>query len=367
NEVLHSYPLSSLPKNILQTSPANLSQSNVSPVNPSVHPPLLTPSPSQQLKKPDPKFIESEAFTRKFSNHISQNMEKTNKRIWKRLGDFSNDYAELGAIYNGFSLNESGDLANAIEKVGQAVDSTYVATGDLISSLEIEFTEPLQEYSQFASVIRQVLNYRHMKHLQMELIAETLEKQKVALDGLEKSEIEAKRIEEVLSNEHVSPASLFQENENNDNYENGHYEELFQNGDASQPTGSGHNKKLSGSKIFSVLSHTIHGIMDVDPEAARRNSIGKTRESIIQLEEALETTTEDLKKISLSIQNDLDRFQRQKIMDLKEMLIAYAKNHLKWCKKNLSNWEVCLKKGQYPPGLTLVKCTSGKFLVQRFI
>ncbi|CAG8655301.1 1296_t:CDS:1, partial [Diversispora eburnea] len=42
-------------------------------------------------------------------------------------------------------------------------------------------------------------------------------------------------------------------------------------------------KKLSGSAILSVLSHTIHGIMDVDPEATRRNSIGKTRDSIIQV------------------------------------------------------------------------------------
>ncbi|CAG8715469.1 8438_t:CDS:2, partial [Cetraspora pellucida] len=337
NEVLHSYPLSTLPKNILQASPANLSSpSNVSPINSSAPPTLLTPSASQQLKNPDPKFFESEDFTKNFSHHISQNMEKTNKRIWKRLGDFSNDYAELGAIYNGFSLNESGDLANAIEKVGQAVDSTYVATGKLTAALEAEFTEPLQEYSQFASVIKQVLNYRHMKHLQMELIADTLEKQKVALDGLEKSEVEAKRIEEVLSNEHVNPASIFQTNE--DNSENDHYEELFQNGDVLPPTGRGH-KKLSGSKIFSVLSHTIHGIMDVDPEAARRNSIGKTRESIIQLEEALETTTEDLKKISVSIQDDLDRFQRQKVVDLRNMLISYAKNHVKWCKENLSNWE----------------------------
>ncbi|CAG8825515.1 19951_t:CDS:2, partial [Racocetra persica] len=133
--------------------------------------------------------------------------------------------------------------------------------------------------------------------------------------------------------------SIFQTNEDNYNSENGHYEEQFQNGDVSSPTGSGHHKKLSGSKIFSVLSHTIHGIMDVDPEAARRNSIGKTRESIIQLEEALETTTEDLKKISVSIQDDLDRFQRQKVVDLRNMLISYAKNHVKWCKENLSNWE----------------------------
>jgi len=46
--------------------------------------------------------------------------------------DLSNDYAELGATYNTFSLDESGDLAKAIEKIGQAIDSCFVATGNLV-------------------------------------------------------------------------------------------------------------------------------------------------------------------------------------------------------------------------------------------
>jgi hypothetical protein len=39
---------------------------------------------------------------------------------------------ELGAVWNGFSLNESSELATAIEKTGQAVDSTYVTTTRLV-------------------------------------------------------------------------------------------------------------------------------------------------------------------------------------------------------------------------------------------
>jgi hypothetical protein len=40
---------------------------------------------------------------------------------------------ELGAVWNGFSLNESGELAAAIEKTGQAIDSTYMTTVRLVS------------------------------------------------------------------------------------------------------------------------------------------------------------------------------------------------------------------------------------------
>jgi sorting nexin-4 len=79
-------------------------------------------------------------------------------------------------------------------------------------------------------------------------------------------------------------------------------------------------------------------MMDVDPETARRNSITKTRESISQLEDALHLSAQDLKYSSSTIQADLDRFQRQKVADLREMAISMAKSHRDWCKKNLEAW-----------------------------
>lgn len=49
------------------------------------------------------------------------------------LLDDAQDHSELGAALNGFSLNESGELAAAIEKTGQAVDATYLQTTKLVS------------------------------------------------------------------------------------------------------------------------------------------------------------------------------------------------------------------------------------------
>ena len=42
---------------------------------------------------------------------------------------------DLGAAWNGFSLNETGELAGAIEKTGQAIDATYMSTTRLVSPL----------------------------------------------------------------------------------------------------------------------------------------------------------------------------------------------------------------------------------------
>ena len=47
--------------------------------------------------------------------------------------DCAQDHADLGAALNSFSLNETGALASAIEKTGQAADATYMSTTKLVS------------------------------------------------------------------------------------------------------------------------------------------------------------------------------------------------------------------------------------------
>lgn len=55
--------------------------------------------------------------------------------------------------------------------------------------------------------------------------------------------------------------------------------------------------------------------------------------SLLQLEDALHLSAQDLKYASSTIQADLDRFQRQKVADLREMAISMARTHREWCKK----------------------------------
>ncbi|KAG8692055.1 Sorting nexin, cytoplasm-to-vacuole targeting pathway/endosomal sorting [Ceratobasidium sp. 423] len=94
-----------------------------------------------------------------------------------------------------------------------------------------------------------------------------------------------------------------------------------------------HKRGGSGAKGFlNALSHSFQGIMDVDPEAARRNGISRTKDGISQLEDALFAATQDLKYASSTIQADLDRFQRQKVADIRDMCISMAIAHRDWAK-----------------------------------
>lgn len=53
----------------------------------------------------------------------------------------------------------------------------------------------------------------------------------------------------------------------------------------------------------------------------------------LQLEDAIHLAAQDLKYSSSTIQADLDRFQRQKVADVREMCINMARSHREWAKK----------------------------------
>lgn len=375
SEVLHSAPLIHLPKNPLTASPGTATNPAS---NASSTPPLAVPSSSQTLKNPDPRFVECEAFTNRFATHMSGPMDKSQKKLIRKLADLANDYAELGALYNGFSLNESGNLAAAIEKVGQAIDSSYMSTGSAVTSLEADVGEPLQEYEMFGTAIKSVLKYRHLKHVQVEQTAETLEHKRVTLEGLERAESEARRIEESLKRATGGAASAAapapvaepivppteQESETQDGESRTSTPTAGQVGPSqpasgtaspaagrhtygagggragtSSPSLPGNLRRGSGSKLLNALSHTIHGMMDVDPEATRRSNIGKTKDAITLLEEQLEKCSDDLTQISASIQDDLNRFQKRKVCDVRDILLAFARIHVKLAQKNMASWE----------------------------
>jgi len=342
SEVLNSPPLSLLPKNILKAPAHNPTDQNASPA----YAALPNPSAAHPLRHPDQRFLDSEAFTNKFANHVSGPMEKVTRRTLKRWSDQAQDHADLGAALNGFSLHESGDLSGAIEKTGQAVDATYVSTTKLLQELEQNWAEPLHEYTQFASIIKKLLAYRHQKNVQYEMTQDALDSKREQLEELEKSEREARRLEQALGRGRVnsepsgtSPPLDDQGGENTPR-------QPQESQSAYLPPHPGPNparRRAPGMGLLNAISYTLHGMMDVDPETARRNGITKTRESISQLEDALHLSAQDLKYSSSTIQADLDRFQRQKVADLREMAISMARTHRDWCKKNLEAWEEAKK------------------------
>ena len=161
-----------------------------------------------------------------------------------------------------------------------------------MQELEQNWAEPLHEYSQFASIIKKLLVYRHQKHAQCESTQDSLESKREQLEELEKSEREAKRLEEALGRgrgDGLSASQVHSEDQpNTEQTEDADAEAqtLAQEQSSYLPPHPGPNpvrRRAPGMGFLSALSYTLHGMMDVDPETARRNSISKTRETISQV------------------------------------------------------------------------------------
>ncbi|KAI0019006.1 hypothetical protein F4780DRAFT_471125 [Xylariomycetidae sp. FL0641] len=403
NEVLHSHPISSIPKSVMKAPP--LDTANPTPA----HAYLPVPATSAKLKTPvnqppapvfdssstvasqvlrrfppeahdlseqelDPYFIAFEASIKELEHALMGPMEKVNRRTLSHLSSLSADLSDLGAKFNAFALSEpSPSLAAAIERVGQAADSSYIATEELSSSLGASFAEPMRENAQFAGVVRNVLRYRVLKRVQQEMTNDDLLKKKILLEQLENSEAEAKRIDQYLSgSQHFSGvqhpqaprrSSSMRETSTTQQHREGSGEDTASidsdfpptHGDVSsapsarvgvpeRSASTSHHRKAPSSnsitnKIFGPIRHAIQGVADVDPERTRRDTIGKTRESIEHLEQAQVVAEQDVKDASASILQDLKRFQTEKEDDLKRYMLAYAKSQIEWAKKNKETWE----------------------------
>lgn len=342
----------------------------------------------------DPYFITFEASIKELEQALMGPMEKVNRRTLNHLSSLATDLSDLGAKYNAFALSEpSPSLAAAIERVGQAADSSYIATEELSSSLGASFAEPMRESAQFAGVVRNVLRYRILKRVQQEMANDELLKKKALLEQLESSEAEAKRIDQYLSSSqqiggsyqvHAPRRSVSMRETSTPHYRESSGEDTASidsdfppsHADVSSApsarvgvperstSSSNHKKVPSGNsitnKIFGPIRHAIQGVADVDPERTRRDAIGKTRESIEQLEQAQVAAAQDVRDASASILQDLKRFQNEKEDDLKrymvglsnypsrtyyckitdnEFKLAYAKSQIEWARKNKETWE----------------------------
>ena len=298
----------------------------------------------------DPYFTSFESSIKELEQLLTGPMEKVNRRTLSHYSLLATDLSELGAKYNAFALSEQDPtLGPVIERIGQAADMSYVATEELSTSLGASFAEPMRENAQFAGVVRSVLRYRIMKRIQQEVTNDELNKKRLLLDQLERSEAEARRIDQYLSgSQQIQPPrrSTSVQESSNRHHREGSQEDTASidsdfpptHGDVSSAPSAkigspersnsnpGHRKAASGNsitnKIFGPIRHAVQGVVDVDPEKTRRDTIGRTRESIAQLEQAQVAVAKDVKDASASVLKDMKRFQKEKEDDLRRYMVS---------------------------------------------
>lgn len=124
-------------------------------------------------------------------------------------------------------------------------------------------------------------------------------------------------------------------------------------GESLIPTSSEHERapaheapvKLGGSlrrgfKLpkLSHINQAIHGIMDVDPQLARRNNITRLQERIKQLEAALEVAERDAEVAASEVSAEISRYNSAKQQDIREFVRSFVRCYTEWAQKNLECW-----------------------------
>jgi sorting nexin-4 len=184
--------------------------------------------------------------------------------------------------------------------MGQAVDSTLTATSVLKINLEEKFGDILTEYNKFVVVLQGVLGFRHRTHLEFEHISERLILKQQFLSKLETSEHEAQRLAAVLSVEGGPQIPV------------------------ARPSG---------------FMAQINALLDNDPDTTRRITISKTKDAISQLEIQREESRTTLLALNAKIQRDLDRFQKQKIKDIRDLLVSFCLAQKEYHGRAISAWQ----------------------------
>ncbi|KAI8904477.1 hypothetical protein EDD86DRAFT_213558, partial [Gorgonomyces haynaldii] len=247
------------------------------------------------LKKPDEHFKQAEDYTIRFGQQMGY-IIKIQKRIQSNYQEMISVFHQLGLHYNGWSLTET-ELAQQIENTGEAIDSQTKELKTLVQRLDDEFLFGLKEYQLFAQSIDKLLKQRHKRHAEFEQVSELLIQKQAYLTKLESSEYEAQRLHAALKEEGVP------------------------------------QREQKG------LLATINSLIDNDPEQTRRNTISKTKDLILSLEENREEARQDLLTSNEEIQRNLDQFQKQKIQDLRQLFIVFSDAHKRFHAQSLDIWQ----------------------------
>lgn len=370
--VLNSPPIVILPVNNLLAPPLN-------PTKPSpLH--LLLPGPisisrldssahSGTCLQVENQFAHLEAFFKK-SKEVYQPLHRIIKQHRLHFHNLSSVFAELGAYYNAFSLEDNvianaqsisqiKSLSNGIEKIGHGFDVNYVSSEILVDNLLSLFEEPLGEILQFLEDAARILQFRKLKQMQYQIIEHTISKRENRIRSLREAQTQLKRLENVLQkNAQESPTIA----EAVKRIENSMHEEATpqQQISVDQPNSQllerntqGHDQtndknRTSSSSIFtgmprSKLRRTRTRSVELEPhqltETERQDEIQKIHKELEKLEECFKLVSRDIEEVNKSSLDSLQRLTRYIDDKWGFMLKNFTKSMINWLSECLKAWK----------------------------
>ncbi|XP_013397548.1 sorting nexin-4-like [Lingula anatina] len=238
---------------------------------------LRTLSASYRIKKPDSRFEEMKSYSNELQSHIG-NVLKIRAKLCDRLYAYHKVNANYGRVFSEWSALEK-EMADGLQSAGHFVD-VYASSIDALLEDEEQFADQLKEYYAFCDAVRNVCRRQELAQLNMEKAEENLTYKRNQRDQLAEG-------------------------------------------------------KTSGLSLTGLKSKLFGG----DTAEQREEKLKVLDEQIKEAEAQVKTQTEEAREFVKDALQDLERFQRQKVKDLKESFTNYALFQIERCKKGIEVWQ----------------------------
>lgn len=244
-------------------------------------------------------------------------LDEINKKIMDNFIGLSNDYVELGIVFNAFALtladslevnsSKSADgsdikLDTIIDKIGVAFDRSYITINALVSELETKFSEPLGEAVQYSMILLSMKKYQSRKIKQKGLVDQEIRDKKKEITHLSRAE------------EHSSL-------------------------DQQQAPSEGSRMKFPSISSLKKITKYVSNIMDQNPEETRRLRITQLQKKTTILEQCQTIMLQDIAYIGTEMEKNLKSFHGEELKTILKILLNYNSILMSWAKKTIDIWE----------------------------
>ncbi|KAL9968392.1 hypothetical protein ACROYT_G026762 [Oculina patagonica] len=244
---------------------------------------------SASVKEPERKFEDMKHYADNLGSNVAA-MIKVRQRIADIIFSIHKQHATYGKVFSEWSSLEN-EMGDGLQKSGHYMDRFAASVDEALSEDEMAFSEPLKEYLHFADVLKGVSHKQLLRQYDMEKAEETLTNKKTQKDDLSAQK---------------------------------------------QAIESGQTPPKTGGFSFKGLSSMIFG---AETPEVLETKINNLEEQITDAEDNVKTTKEDLRVFNEEALKDYERFRKQEVRDLKEVLAAHIKTQMILCKLGISAWQ----------------------------
>ncbi|CDF91079.1 ZYBA0S09-04324g1_1 [Zygosaccharomyces bailii CLIB 213] len=315
--ITSSATFSSLPKSVLQCNPldpTNTTRAHSSLPIPHFSPQLLSKDPGTDAKD---GFAPIEQDYKRYEAILNNGLYKYNRKITKNMHDLKYCTKDLSEAFGQFASSQSrgAELAEQLSHTSDAFEETSAELETLVGRLYYNINEPLSECVHMAGSARDLIKYRKLKSIQLEMVRKSLASKKIHLEKLQEQENELKKVDAEISQEMVKGQRVNLEH----------------------PQPRSYSGKLFNK--FSKLANLVKESVNYqDPDV--HTSISSLQNDIGQLEESLKVCESDLEYITTVIKDQqLKQFSREREEELSEILKNYSKYYREFAEKQLKLWQ----------------------------